>query len=91
VYHKKKTDSVKNLYDPTETSASLLQENATIGRQRSVRIVSLPPNHLSSEYVVQAEKILEDSTPVKITFSFSNSNSHPAGEMAVTIHQFSLA
>jgi len=43
VYHKKKPDSVKNLYEPIETSASLLQENATIGRLRSIRIVSLPP------------------------------------------------
>jgi len=41
VYHKKKPDSVKNLYDPIENSASLLQENATIERLRSVRIVSL--------------------------------------------------
>ncbi len=34
---------------------------------------------------------LDNWTPVKITFSLANSDSHPTAETAVTIHQFSLA
>jgi hypothetical protein len=34
---------------------------------------------------------LDDSTPVKITFSLSKPDSYPAEETAVTIHQFRLA
>jgi len=74
VYHKKKPDGVRNLYEPIETSASLLRGNTTIGKLRSVRV----------------EKIMDDLKPIKITLSFSKTESHPTAETAVTIHQFSL-
>jgi len=33
---------------------------------------------------------LQNWTPVRITFSLANADSHPATEMAVIIHEFSL-